>query len=45
MKGNFKNALPWMILLSLVLISAGVSISVMEGMENEEDDEDEKKKY
>jgi len=35
MKGDFRNALPWTILLTLVLISAGVSIAVTEGMENE----------
>jgi hypothetical protein len=37
MKGDFRNALPWVILLTLVLISAGVSIAVTEGLENEKD--------
>jgi len=41
MKGGFQNALPWTILLVLVLISAGVSIVVTEGME---DEKEEKKK-
>ena len=43
MKGGFKNALPWMVLLTLVLISAGVSLVVVEGMTEEEKAEEEKK--
>jgi flagellar basal body-associated protein FliL len=48
MKGGFKNALPWIILLTLVLISVGVSMVVIEGLEmkkeEKEEDEEEKEK-
>ena len=44
MKGGFKNALPWMVLLSLILISAGVSLAVVEGMTAEEKSKEEAKK-
>jgi hypothetical protein len=42
MKRGFKNALPWIVLLTLVLISAGVSLSIVEGYDNLESNENAK---
>lgn len=42
MKGGFKNALPWMVLLVIVLLSVGVSMVVVEGLVVEKDNKLEK---
>ncbi len=42
MKGGFKNALPWIVLLTIVIFSVGVGMVVVEGlaMEKEKKKED-----